>query len=252
MFSLEFLDQLRRSEIEVISGRFPKEGRILEIGAGTGSQAAQIRKLGFEIEAIELADSNYRADRVFPITDYDGRYIPFPDASFDVVFSSNVLEHVRDLDALNAEIKRVLKPGGYCVHVLPTPAWRIWTTLSAIPNGFLRAAAVRPKLSKPASWITMLRHLGSFAGQHRHGERGNLLTEVYYFRPTWWRNHFRANGFAVRKDEPIELFYTGHMVAGPALSMEKRQKLAKYLGAACHIYELVPSRGENESPADHT
>jgi hypothetical protein len=42
----------------------------------------------------------------------------------------------------------------------------------------------------------------------------------------------------------MELFYTGHMVAGPALSMEKRQRLAKYLGAACHIYELVPLRGE--------
>ena len=67
----------------------------------------------------------------FPIKDYDGRTIPLPDASVDVVFSSNVLEHVPDLSRMHAEIRRVLAPGGICIHVVPTHTWRLWTTLTS-------------------------------------------------------------------------------------------------------------------------
>lgn len=45
--------------------------------------------------------------------------IPFTDETFDIVLSSDVLEHVRRLDRTNAEIFRVLKPGG--VHVFTAP-----------------------------------------------------------------------------------------------------------------------------------
>lgn len=45
--------------------------------------------------------------------------LPFPDGSYDFVFASHVLEHIRnDLGAL-AEIRRILKPGG--IAVLPVP-----------------------------------------------------------------------------------------------------------------------------------
>src|SRR5208283_5218724 len=100
----------------------PPRGRVLEIGAGTGQQALELKRRGFDVAAIELADSAYAGARVFPVTDYDGARIPFPDRSFDAVFSSNALEHVRDLAFMHAEIRRVLKPGGIAVHVMPTPA----------------------------------------------------------------------------------------------------------------------------------
>src|SRR5262252_10934621 len=41
----------------------------------------------------------------------DGR-LPFADATFDAVLSTNTFEHVMDLDLAFAEIARVLKPGG--------------------------------------------------------------------------------------------------------------------------------------------
>ena len=52
--------------------------------------------------------------------------IPFEDASFDVVTSLNSLDHVDDLDATIAEIKRVLRPGGHlvlAVEVGHEPTW---------------------------------------------------------------------------------------------------------------------------------
>src|SRR5438105_12903604 len=104
MFSYEHLDALRAAEIERVVPFFPAGARVLEIGAGTGKQALELQRRGFEVSAIELADSNYAAHRVFPIKDYDGRSIPLPDASVDVVFSSNVLEHVPDLSRMHTGI----------------------------------------------------------------------------------------------------------------------------------------------------
>ena len=124
MQSLEHLDAIRAAEIARIVPFFSPGARILEIGAGTGKQALELKRRGFEVTAIEIAESGYAAHRVFPIKDYDGRTIPMPDASVDIVFSSNVLEHVPDLARMHSEARRVLAPGGYCIHVLPTHTWR--------------------------------------------------------------------------------------------------------------------------------
>lgn len=45
--------------------------------------------------------------------------LTFPDAAFDVVLTSDVLEHVRLEAAAHREIRRVLKPGGYYVFTVP-------------------------------------------------------------------------------------------------------------------------------------
>lgn len=50
---------------------------------------------------------------------YDGKVIPFPDRSFDIVFLSQVLEHVPNPQSLLHEINRVLKPKGTLVLSIP-------------------------------------------------------------------------------------------------------------------------------------
>jgi ubiquinone/menaquinone biosynthesis C-methylase UbiE len=66
----------------------------------------------------------------FAVKFYDGKNIPFPNESLDVIFSSNVLEHVQDLKSLQAAIRRVLKPSGYCIDLMPSATWRFWTILA--------------------------------------------------------------------------------------------------------------------------
>lgn len=63
----------------------------------------------------------FAAPGVDVITDLE-RGLPFDDATFDHVFAIHVLEHVRDLLALMADLHRVLRPSGV-LHVL-TPDWR--------------------------------------------------------------------------------------------------------------------------------
>jgi SAM-dependent methyltransferase len=250
MFSVQFLNRIRAAEIERIAPYLPPGARVLEVGAGTGRQATDLRARGFAVDAIEIPDSNYAQDRLFPITDYDGRHIPFPDATFDVVFSSNVLEHVPDLANLHAEIRRVLKPDGMCLHVLPTHAWRFWTILSAFPVGFQKAIALTPGVWRRAKSVprkllgllaapfVALGYILAPLAPRRHGERGNAISELWLFRPQFWRKNFRAHGFDIVRDEPMGLFYTGNFWFGARSSLARRSEWARRLGSACHLFAL--------------
>jgi SAM-dependent methyltransferase len=253
MFSLRFLRIIRAAELELILSRLPKEGRVLEIGAGTGEQALALSARGFDVVAVDVESSGYRHHRVFPVTEYDGRILPFTNESFDVVFSSNVLEHIVDLRLVNLEIGRVLRRGGFAIHLMPSPSWRGWTTLgtfaAVIQELFLvwtqgepdwapvtRAIGLRRRVRRSAYLLTV-----PFR-QRRHGERGSIWSELSLFRSVWWRRVFEDCNFEVIEVAPSGLFYTGNMVLGEFLTIPFRRSLARYLGSACTLY-LVKPRG---------
>lgn len=91
--------------------------RVLDLGCGAGDSVDLFR--GFDPEVrwtgLDIADSaevreRKRADAEFHT--FDGEHIPFEDASFDMVYSHQVLEHVHRPAALVTEVARVLRPGG--------------------------------------------------------------------------------------------------------------------------------------------
>jgi SAM-dependent methyltransferase len=258
MFCFKQLDVIREAELDRIVPFFPLGSRILEIGAGTGRQSLNLQRRGFDVTAIEIGDSAYSAHRMFPIIDYDGCTMPIRDRSIDVVFSSNVLEHVGDLSQIHAEIRRVLRPGGRCIHILPTHVWRFWTTLSGYPDALLYILLGAPQLLPRAwprskevyrlgkAWHQMARAVGGRWLPRRHGERGNVISELWLFHPRWWRRHFLDNGFALLHEEPMGLFYTGHMLLGQRLGLARRRRLADVLGSACHLFELAPREGPRQ------
>ena len=147
MFNLEFLHVIREYEFARILPYLRSGARVLEIGGGTGYQARRLHEAGFNVTSIDVAHGTYASSELeFPVQPYDGRHFPFPDASFDIVFSSNVLEHIPDLAQTHRETVRVLQPGGYCVHVLPTGSWRFWTNLAHYIELCQRAALHTPQL----------------------------------------------------------------------------------------------------------
>jgi SAM-dependent methyltransferase len=69
------------------------------------------------------------ADLDSPLADahVDIMDLPFPDASFDAVMCSHVLEHVDDDRKALAEIRRVLRPGGWAILMTPIESGRATT-----------------------------------------------------------------------------------------------------------------------------
>jgi SAM-dependent methyltransferase len=121
--------------IPLINNYF-KNGKILEIGCGSGIHSALLSSYG-DVSSTELQntvrwlgegiDKNrkivFDALAAGPI-DFrhnNGLTLPYADNSFDFVFHNSVVEHVPDVNAFNEEVRRVLKPNGICICITGTP-----------------------------------------------------------------------------------------------------------------------------------
>ena len=100
---------------------------VLEIGLGEGSESEQLIRNGAHWTGIDLtAESVARVGTRLALRDLPYRDVrqgsvlelPFEDDSFDMVFSHGVLHHVPDIQKAQAEIHRVLRPGGQLVAML--------------------------------------------------------------------------------------------------------------------------------------
>lgn len=104
----------------------PSERSVLNVGVENGYLERLIRA-GHDVYSLDPGEATIRALRAELGMDADhakvgqSQAIPFPDASFDVVIMSEVMEHLEDqaIAATLREITRVLKPGGRYLGTVP-------------------------------------------------------------------------------------------------------------------------------------
>ncbi len=96
-------------------------GRILENGCGVGMYVQKLSVYGGAVTGLEYDfERSSTARRLgLQIVNAAGEFLPFPDRSFDLVLSHEVLEHVQDDRLAAQEIVRVLRPGGRAVIFVP-------------------------------------------------------------------------------------------------------------------------------------
>lgn len=120
--------------------------RVLDVGAGFGRHVYECARRGAHVVALDYADDEVvetrdtlaamveadeiTADKLVGVLRGDARRLPFPDDTFDVVITSEVLEHIQDDVAAIAEMVRVLHPGGRFAATVPSwlpeaVSWRL-------------------------------------------------------------------------------------------------------------------------------
>jgi SAM-dependent methyltransferase len=144
---------------------------VLDLGCNTGyglQKLARVarRAVGADVNRAALAEARIRLGQEAELVLVDGIRLPFPDASFDLGTSFQVVEHVDDPAPYLAEICRVLRPGGAAMFTTPNAVIRLdpgmppWNTfhvreyspreLPGVFVPFFREVEVRGMFATPA------------------------------------------------------------------------------------------------------
>jgi ubiquinone/menaquinone biosynthesis C-methylase UbiE len=116
--------------------------RVLDLGGGDGRLAPELAAAELtiaDVSAVALERARRRVPRARLTHVEPDRPLPFEDSSFDLVLCADVLEHVRDVQLLLSEARRVLRPGGRLA--VTTPAHGRLTGLDVLVRGFERRFA---------------------------------------------------------------------------------------------------------------
>lgn len=97
----------------------PTGSRVLDAPCGAGGLSLALGRAGFEVTALDLEPTAGppRLERLV-LADLNGR-LPFVDARFDVVVSTEGLEHLEHAFGFLREARRVLRPGGRLLLTTP-------------------------------------------------------------------------------------------------------------------------------------
>lgn len=157
----------RRANLAAILSRLklPADSVLLEVGSGTGGNLDMLSAFG-QVRAVEMDDTARKIAR----NKTGGRYeimagscpdnLPVDAASCDLVCLFDVLEHIEDDAGTLVTLKRLLKPGGYLVIMVPAHPW-----LYGPHDVFLhhkrryRAAELRQKLTSAGFRIERFSYL---------------------------------------------------------------------------------------------
>ena len=166
---------IRRSLYEKIKQLAPElHGRLLDFGCGSKPYQSLFintsEYIGLDYESEGHSHANENIDVI-----YDGKKIPFADDQFDSVFSSEVFEHIFNLEEIIPEIKRVMKKQGKILITCPF----VWNE-HEVPIDFARYTqfALKHLLEKNGFEVLI------------QDKSGDFTMALYQMRMVYFNQHF--------------------------------------------------------------
>jgi SAM-dependent methyltransferase len=95
--------------------------KVLDFGCGSGQLVRELSAFGYTVYGCDvvLDDDNKSEKGLLRKIEIQPYKLPYENNQFDIVVSTSVLEHAQNTEECFQEIARVLKPGGYALHLLP-------------------------------------------------------------------------------------------------------------------------------------
>lgn len=219
------LESLRSRELDVAFSGFSLKTfkNALELGAGNGFQSRKILKYAEHLVATELNEGRLKRIPVPGIEYYvcDAERIShyFEPNSFDLVFASNLFEHLPDPMLALDGIRTVLAPGGVVILIMPNTLWKIFSLIGFYPNTIrlvwraimlgrlrqlVRKYITHTQLEKGKSTVGNNLKTDLQASVRAgilwpapHGAYRSNLEELSKFRKGRWLNLFRGAGYKI-------------------------------------------------------
>jgi ubiquinone/menaquinone biosynthesis C-methylase UbiE len=129
---------IRDAEWKEVANHIPKNSKFLDVGCGAGYSLMRASlDLNCEVEGIDADPGAHGVGRFLKelvkspeIKQGFAENLPYENESFDVVYSSHVLEHVNNEAKSLTEMKRVLKKDGVLIIGMPTASMAILNYIS--------------------------------------------------------------------------------------------------------------------------
>ena len=219
-------EKIRMEELETALEIFSNEKNldILEIGGRDGFQANIISKKGHKVTSIDI---NPLSPQIHLVQKGDITKLDFADDSFDLIYSSNMLQEIYNIDKAFMEMKRVLKKDGIIIHIVPSSWWSIITNFwhyCLIPKYLIKSNKIQQifnskkvtnidiqnnkQENKNSKSTTNLKKLFF----HPLGANSSFVHEIFYFSKSYWKKSFNNNQFEIINEKNCPYFYSGYSV----------------------------------------
>jgi len=260
-----YLHRLRTREIERVFQGCPagcfRQG--LELGAGDGFQSGLLARYVQSLVCTDYHSAILRqpdtGSIIHRVCDAERVGEMFAPATFDLIFSSNMMEHLPDLGRALAGVHSVLCDNGLAIHVMPSPFWKLCQiagfypeavigrlerytmprvgpqgSCDGVPPGQAGATALSRDGNNPKLEERRYGYLRRLLWAVPHGVSVSNRAELAAFRPRRWVEEFGRAGFE-----------TATIVAGPVSSgygfgIDPLRSLLERLGFASeYAYVMV-------------
>ena len=189
--------------------------RVLDYGCGAGDMVEEYNSAGYDAFGCDIKLAHER-ERLTTIDAKDGS-LPFADATFDFVFSDQVMEHVQDHARAFAEIARVMKPCALSLHIFPAKL-KLTESHVFVPWG---------GLIQHRWWLT----LWALLGVRNSFQKGKSVKEVVELNSDYLRARTNYLSRTAIKKAVLASF--------DSLEFAERHMIKHSYGGARHVYRLV-------------
>ncbi|MDD5594869.1 MAG: class I SAM-dependent methyltransferase [Candidatus Omnitrophica bacterium] len=222
-----FLARKTEAEILINKFKFSKSLIGLEIGCGNAFQSALIALFCGRVFATDIfreakSQHYFGTKQVKELKDNLGvknmelvscsaLNLPFSDGYFDFVYSSSVLEHIKNRDQALSEIRRVLKPDGVMILTVPTHMPSLYAfmhsflyIISRMSNILTQrqkqkiATVYSSKGTRESTWARFRKNHPSFPLPEPHGDYPSVFHEFFHQLPLKWSKLLKKSGFSIQ------------------------------------------------------